>query len=578
MANGVSTTNLDRASLITELIANGEDGTVLISYDDLTTLLAGSGAVADKLAPLKLSSETLEATSSDQETRLSVLEDGTYADAIPYATSAAGIADTVEGQRFKVDNADPDVAYDVFLHDAGDVAVFVESQPSVAALAKKVDETELNRRIGAGVSLQIMPLTSGYLFGALDKQQRMGFAVDLEGRLEAILSDKATVPKGALPAEVLASLLPESSQVTVPDDGSGVFFRVTVGSDDMPRVGFELRNDGTFWFSPADDIVWPDNFFADLVDVPDVPTSSGTVIGIGDSMIASGSGVATQLSALVTAGGGVYVDQGIGGQREHQCAARLGVIPLEMTLSGDIPTSGTLSVSAVSYDLLRGPSGYDAVRAMRIHIVGFGAATLVFDPDLSAGSGGYYVIPTVYPTAPITVNSPAVWYPTSLFVKSSTDASGAMSIEDARDCTIVYRAGRNDINKGVNVPDLLGYDKDLAGFLRPMLRRMVMMGVTNGISDLPSAFGGAHSTEAESFVALQEHEDINAQRADFFGASEYFDVMAHYENRGEVSGYVINGKAFRVLDMGLADSMHEGEAQKAAMAQAIYDFLTLKGL
>lgn len=172
MANGVSTTNLDRAAMITELIANGENGTVLISYDDLATLLAGNGAVADQITPLivratDLETETsdqatrltevedevstelpaldvrsaaLEATSTDQETRLSVLENGSYADAIPYATSTAGIADTGVGQRFKVDNADADIAYDVYLHDTGGVAVFVESQPSVAALAVKADK------------------------------------------------------------------------------------------------------------------------------------------------------------------------------------------------------------------------------------------------------------------------------------------------------------------------------------------------------------------------------------------------------------------------------------------------------
>jgi hypothetical protein len=140
MANGVSTDNIDSVPLSDEVLVNKDGSTARQSVSDLATQLSNGGAIADQITPLKLSSETLEAASSDQETRLTVLENGTYADAIPYATSAAGIADTVEGQRFKVDNADPDIAYDVYLHDAGDVATFVESQPSVAALAVKEDK------------------------------------------------------------------------------------------------------------------------------------------------------------------------------------------------------------------------------------------------------------------------------------------------------------------------------------------------------------------------------------------------------------------------------------------------------
>jgi hypothetical protein len=152
MANGVGTNNLDSVPLSDEVLVNKDGSTGRQKTEDLATQLAGSGAIAQRLAPLETRATDLETSTVDQETRLAGLENGTYAEAIPFATTAAGISDTVQGQRFKVDNADPDVAYDVYLHDAGAVATFIESQPSVAALSTKEDKETVAKmmRVGSG--------------------------------------------------------------------------------------------------------------------------------------------------------------------------------------------------------------------------------------------------------------------------------------------------------------------------------------------------------------------------------------------------------------------------------------------
>jgi hypothetical protein len=130
------------------VLVNRDGSTAQQPTADLAAQIAGSDAIFGQISPLLIRTASVETSLSDQGNRLTSLEDGAYADAIPYATSAAGIAATVEGLRFKVDSADPDVAYDVYLHDAGDVATLVGRQPSVQALTAKASQSELDDLAG----------------------------------------------------------------------------------------------------------------------------------------------------------------------------------------------------------------------------------------------------------------------------------------------------------------------------------------------------------------------------------------------------------------------------------------------
>lgn len=56
-----------------------------------------------------------------------------------YADTAAGLSATSEGQYFKVANDAPNVAYDIFIHEAGAVATFVSAAPDPTALQNLVD-------------------------------------------------------------------------------------------------------------------------------------------------------------------------------------------------------------------------------------------------------------------------------------------------------------------------------------------------------------------------------------------------------------------------------------------------------
>ncbi|MEM5477180.1 SGNH/GDSL hydrolase family protein [Pacificibacter sp. AS14] len=98
MANGVTTDNLDEASTITELIANGETGTVLISFENLAKLLANSGDVADQLAVNVVSLDGLT-------TRMTSVEDTQTTNQIVETAWTDGLADltpTIVGQGAEI--------------------------------------------------------------------------------------------------------------------------------------------------------------------------------------------------------------------------------------------------------------------------------------------------------------------------------------------------------------------------------------------------------------------------------------------------------------------------------------------
>lgn len=151
MANGIRTDTLQSVPLSDAVLVNRDKSTGQQSTRDLANQLARSGGIAERfddiekqVPALEARTGTLEGTASDHEGRVSTLENMTYAEAIPYASTSDGLADTVEGQRFKVDNDDPDIAYDVYSHETGGVATFKSSQPSVAGLSQKVDQSDFD--------------------------------------------------------------------------------------------------------------------------------------------------------------------------------------------------------------------------------------------------------------------------------------------------------------------------------------------------------------------------------------------------------------------------------------------------
>ncbi|SDE46742.1 hypothetical protein SAMN04488105_10417 [Salipiger thiooxidans] len=123
--NGVKISDNPTLASADYLLALNEGTSGLFTISDLGTLLAGGGVL--------VGTPTTDALSA----RITAVEDQAFAESPIYETTAEGIAATGEGDRFRVENADPAIAYDVYDHDAGGVATFLTDIPAGSALVTK---------------------------------------------------------------------------------------------------------------------------------------------------------------------------------------------------------------------------------------------------------------------------------------------------------------------------------------------------------------------------------------------------------------------------------------------------------
>lgn len=131
--NGVRTTDLSETATSDEVLANKDGSLVRQTVPNLASQLTGSGALAEALA-----AKVDPAVTDGLSVRITAVEDQAFAESPVYEDTAAGLAATSEGERFRVENADPDIAYDIYDHDSGPVATFVTDIPAGSALANKL--------------------------------------------------------------------------------------------------------------------------------------------------------------------------------------------------------------------------------------------------------------------------------------------------------------------------------------------------------------------------------------------------------------------------------------------------------
>jgi len=123
--NGVKISDNDVLASAEYLLVLNEGTSGLFTVAGLGTLLAGGGVL--------VGTPTTDALSA----RITAVEDQAFAESPIYDTTAEGIAATGEGDRFRVENGDAAIAYDIYDHDAGGVATFLTDIPAGSALVTK---------------------------------------------------------------------------------------------------------------------------------------------------------------------------------------------------------------------------------------------------------------------------------------------------------------------------------------------------------------------------------------------------------------------------------------------------------
>lgn len=290
---------------------------------------------------------------------------------------------------------------------------------------------------------------------------------------------------------------------------------------------------------------------------------------IGDSMSDPGSGYVDALPARLP--GRTIYDVAEGGERTEGIAVSYGVAGLlTLAVTGNaLPTSGTVAC-VPNIPFLPGTG----TGSVRVNVTA--ASGAVVPCYVIATSGAYTIRPAAYPGAPISLSNPAPAVVASL-QSATSDPSAAVDIAEAQEGVALIRCGRNNVSFSYDLADVLAKIAGIVATVGPLAKAYLVMGVTNGYSDLPVSMGGNQPSEAASKVILDRIDAINAALAAAYPAN-YRSPLANHIALGGSTNHTIAGEIRAVLNsVVLSDGIHENAQGKTNTADLVGDFVEAEG-
>lgn len=300
-----------------------------------------------------------------------------------------------------------------------------------------------------------------------------------------------------------------------------------------------------------------------------VPAGTRDLVLIGDSMSAPGSGIADTMPAKVP-DRAVYVSAE-GGEQTAGIAVSFGVPDLlTLAISGNvIPTTGTVTfVPNINF--------MNTGTCARVEVCDeTGSPVLCY--AYNAG-GTYSLRPAVYPAAALKVQNPARTRVVSLQAQG-TDPSGATALSLLYPKTGVIRPARNDIgsDRSYSGSTVVSLVQRIAALFTS--GRYIVLGPTNGPSDVPTSAGGSNSgvSAANAQITLDNCIDLNSRLAAAF-TDRYRSVIGNFKALGSTTVFTVNGSAYTVVSSSvLIDDLHENTTGKNNTSDLVVTALAAKG-
>lgn len=392
---------------------------------------------------------------ADHEGRIDILEELAFDSGQVYANTTAGLAGTTVGVQFKVANADPNIAFDLYSHDSGDAATKITEIPSSVALSSKVDVTDfdaldlrtsaLKRTTNSATGMPTITDANGV--------ELLGF--DTDGKAILRLSSRAM-------AAVLSDLADLGFKQTVTEA-----FPSLKDANNVELLGFDQYARARFLVSPyVAQQVFQLVDFLDVYDPAEVGLlSSPSGVVVGDSM--STGTVTTAVSTALS--GREFSTLAKGGHTAYSMSVVMGVNPLLVTLSGDeIPASGGVAVTAKNVNILS--SGGTNSGTANVTIEGVPG---VMSTD--ASGNWTFTRTTAGSVVAVSPDSPAVLNP-------DVGTSYIPATNAYRGRTAVLRLGRNGTrtSRSARVTYTLEPLRQIIDFLTPLIKNIVVVNVYNG--------------------------------------------------------------------------------------------------
>ncbi|HGY3554373.1 TPA: hypothetical protein ACNVV3_000349 [Pseudomonas putida] len=269
--------------------------------------------------------------------------------AMPYASVALGLAGTVDGTNFSVLSSADDEYVTVYRHEAG-TAVYVDSYPNatkVRAVSDAVDgvdtrllETESRTK---GVQGRKIPNTG---FVVIDSKSGKCLWTDGQGRTHSLAHD--TLQQWVNGVLQIPQVKIRAKGVAYTFGGNNRLPLVVVKADGwikLPRLDVKELLVGGKPIGASVALNLRDTYMrnGELLKYHANPLS---VSGWGSSSMA---GIANEMAAMTSElnAAASYYNGGKGGEQSTHIAARLGSVPMLLTVQGgSIPSTGAVTVTA----------------------------------------------------------------------------------------------------------------------------------------------------------------------------------------------------------------------------------------
>lgn len=321
--------------------------------------------------------------------------------------------------------------------------------------------------------------------------------------------------------------------------------------DDDGRVVY-VRNGTRYWQDVNGGTEYPFN-----------PTA--TVVGWGDSMTAGGSGYGDIFKADYPALN--YSSQGLGAQRAEHIAARAEGLETFVVIDGDeIPASGSVVVTSLGIDLLF--TGGMSVRDILVSVAG------VEGELVRTGATGEYTFERSSSGDAVTVSADGE------LMTILTGLAQSETLIDTQKRINIFWAGRNDVAEvDYSQAAIMESVAAMVRTQKAFCREYLVIGVTNGIDDIPTSMGGLQPTEEDSAVILNNIINLNAALAETYG-DLYVDMLTELDaaNPSYFTTYNISGTNYDVLDATFSsDGLHGNTTGRTSVSTIIYNTLVAKG-
>lgn len=330
---------------------------------------------------------------------------------------------------------------------------------------------------------------------------------------------------------------------------SGIRTQIT---DDTNNASPHLSADGAYIIYTSSQTIPASEFFQPVAGGAEVPIMSDrTLVAWGNSL--------STINYWVSRMPRTTISQGVGGQNDDHVAARMDAIPLTCVVAGNqIPASGSVVVSAFAPNIWF--HWNFTTGAFRANIIGSGGEVVAGTLTYSTGTLAF-----VRDTAGSAVNvlNPATVHITSGKVEGSTNASSAPSLFSLLNSTAILFPNYNSISQalaaGYTLADIFNREVEDFERLQPLLKRFIILGDWMGQGRLTAATApgfGTAANDAASKQLLDATITLNAMRAAQW-PDNFVDMHAELVADGHSSQFTVLGTTYDIIDnTTLVDGIH----------------------